>query len=165
MEAGFSLTTDQWLDDCEARYAAARQAWKQEVLADARVRSRPASSALFHGVFGPGRFCCRPAAMYRPLRPKLRCYVLARVAGEGADRQGRPRRLCAQREEHAQLADLCRLYRHVVLLINAGGVVDLSCLEEFPAIEAVLVISQPGMEGGPCRGKMRFPAPSTRAAS
>ena len=75
-------------------------------------------------------------------------YVLARVAGEGADRQAGPRRLCARAEEHAQLADLCRLYRHVVLLINAGGVVDLSCLDEFPAIEAVLVISQPGMEGG-----------------
>ena len=47
VEAGFSLTTDQWLDDCEARYTAARQAWKQEVLADARVREQAGELSAF----------------------------------------------------------------------------------------------------------------------
>ncbi|MBM6900944.1 glycoside hydrolase family 3 C-terminal domain-containing protein, partial [Gemmiger formicilis] len=36
----------------------------------------------------------------------------------------------------------------MVVLINAGGVVDLAFLEELPHMQAALVISQPGMEGG-----------------
>lgn len=148
VEAGFSLTTDQWLDDCEARYAAARQAWKQEVLADARVREQAGELSAFFMAYSARPFLLPAGGDVYATEAEVAVYVLARVAGEGADRQAGPGDYALSAEEHAQLADLCRLYRHVVLLINAGGVVDLSCLDEFPAIEAVLVISQPGMEGG-----------------
>ena len=34
------------------------------------------------------------------------------------------------------------------IVINAGGQVDLSFMDEFSNIKALLVIVQPGMEGG-----------------
>ena len=51
-------------------------------------------------------------------------------------------------EEHRLLGEICSLYQRVILLINTGSVVDLSCLDEFSNIQAALLISQPGMEGG-----------------
>ena len=36
----------------------------------------------------------------------------------------------------------------MVLLLNVGGVVDLSILDREPKIRSVLLIGQPGMEGG-----------------
>ena len=37
---------------------------------------------------------------------------------------------------------------HVAVIVNAGGAVDLSFMDEFKNIKALLFISQPGMEGG-----------------
>ena len=46
------------------------------------------------------------------------------------------------------LADLCAYYKDVIVVVNAGGQVDLSFMDEFENIKALLVIVQPGMEGG-----------------
>lgn len=75
-------------------------------------------------------------------------YVLSRIAGENADRHAKGSDYYLSDEEHKMLVDLCASYEKVVVLINAGGVVDLSFLDELSQIKAVLVVSQPGMEGG-----------------
>lgn len=46
------------------------------------------------------------------------------------------------------LRSLCSFYPSVILVLNTGGIVDLSVLDELPRIHAVLLLSQPGMEGG-----------------
>lgn len=46
------------------------------------------------------------------------------------------------------VADICKYYKNVIIVINAGGQVDLSFMDEFSNIKALLVIVQPGMEGG-----------------
>lgn len=75
-------------------------------------------------------------------------YCVARVAGENADRFAAVGDYALSDTEREQLKTLGDLYEHVVVLINAGGVVDLAFLEELPHMQAALVISQPGMEGG-----------------
>ena len=50
--------------------------------------------------------------------------------------------------EKKQLSDICSLYKHVVVAVNTGGLADLSFMDEFSNIEALLQIVQPGMEGG-----------------
>lgn len=46
------------------------------------------------------------------------------------------------------LTDICKYYKNVIVVINAGAQVDLSFMDEFSNIKALLVIVQPGMEGG-----------------
>ena len=46
------------------------------------------------------------------------------------------------------LSDLCCYYKNVIVAVNAGGQVDLSFMDEFSNIKALLILSQPGMEGG-----------------
>ena len=46
------------------------------------------------------------------------------------------------------LDQLSACYKHIILLLNAGGIVDLAFLEEYPKIESVVNVLQPGQEGG-----------------
>lgn len=75
-------------------------------------------------------------------------YVLSRVAGEGADRTNTAGDYYLTQKEKKDLDDISRLYRNVILVINTGGIIDLSCLEEHKNIYAVIYMVQPGMEGG-----------------
>lgn len=51
-------------------------------------------------------------------------------------------------EEKKQLADICSMYEHVIVAVNTGGLADLSFMDEYVNIEALLQIVQPGMEAG-----------------
>ena len=75
-------------------------------------------------------------------------YILSRVAGEGADRYDKEGDYYLTETEKKQLSDICSLYKHVVVAVNTGGLADLSFMDEFSNIEALLQIVQPGMEGG-----------------
>lgn len=75
-------------------------------------------------------------------------YILSRVAGEGADRYDKEGDYYLTETEKKQLSDICSLYKHVVVAVNTGGLADLSFMDEFSNIEALLQTVQPGMEGG-----------------
>ena len=75
-------------------------------------------------------------------------YILSRVAGEGKDRSRGAGDYTLTEEERKQLSDICEKYAHVVVAVNTGGLVDLSFMDEFSNIEALLYMVQPGMEGG-----------------
>ena len=74
--------------------------------------------------------------------------MIRRTAGEGADRTSDAGDYRLSESEERDLRCLCAMGKPVVLVLNTGGVVDLSILDELPGIRAVLVLSQPGMEGG-----------------
>lgn len=52
------------------------------------------------------------------------------------------------KKEAEILKTICTLYKDVILLINSGGVIDLSFLDSYENISGVVLISQPGMETG-----------------
>ncbi|MFR3881930.1 MAG: glycoside hydrolase family 3 C-terminal domain-containing protein [Lachnospiraceae bacterium] len=75
-------------------------------------------------------------------------YVLARIAGENADRRDEAGDYYITEEERAQIAALCEAYEKVILVVNTGGLIDLAFTDEFPNITAVLQFVQAGQEGG-----------------
>ena len=85
-------------------------------------------------------------------------YVLSRTAGEGADRSSGPGDYQLGQVEHDDLALLGRTYRHVVVVLNVGGIVDTSFYKQInasetdpshgPALDAMLLMSQAGEESG-----------------
>lgn len=144
--AGFDIRSAAWLDACEEVYAKARADWKQAVLDKCGGSTK--NGMEFFMAYSTTPFSLPAGPAVTPCDADTAVYVLARIAGEGSDRNAGPGDYCLSDEEHAMLADICRMYKNVVVLINAGGVVDLSFLDEFANIKALLVISQPGMEGG-----------------
>lgn len=146
--AGFQITTDQWLDSYEQQYTQARLDWKQAIAEDAaRMEAEGVFNAFWESYSRHAFFAPAGSAVYKT-EADTAVYVIARIAGENADRFAAAGDYYISEEEHRHLADLCALYAHVVVLVNAGGVMDLAFLEDLPAIQSLLVVSQPGMEGG-----------------
>lgn len=141
--AGYSITTEKWIQDYETLYTAARLSWREEVHRKLYEEHMPPFNA----------YSSTPFPI--PVGPKAKntdtdtaIFVLARNAGEGLDRTYSAGDYLLAEEEHQMLDDICSYYRHVIVVINAGGPVDLSFLDEYPNIQALLHIVQPGMEGG-----------------
>ena len=144
-QAGFQITNEDWLRDFNKRYTAAREAWRDVILE--KTAEATDASGFFH-VYTSMPFQMPIGAPIEKTDAGVAFYILSRVAGEGADRFHEPGDYVMTAEEKRQLADVCACYPHVVMVVNAGGLVDLSFLEEFSNIDALLYIVQPGMEGG-----------------
>lgn len=50
--------------------------------------------------------------------------------------------------ERAMLSKVCAVFPRVIVVLNAGGMIETACLAEDPAVSAVLLAWQGGMEGG-----------------
>ena len=147
--AGFQVTTENWIESYEKIYDKARQDWKNDILSRA---GEGADTMDFFAVYSTTPFIM-PAG--DPIRKPeegentdTAIYVLSRVAGEGADRNADKGDYYLKDEEYQMLSDICTYYRDIIVIINAGAQVDLSFMDEFSNIKALLSIVQPGMEGG-----------------
>ena len=147
--AGFHVTNEAWIESYEKIYDKARQDWKNDILSRT---GKGADTMDFFAVYSTTPFTM-PAGnpITKPAdgeNTDTAVYVLSRVAGEGADRNADKGDYYLNDEEYQMLADICEYYRDVIIVINAGAQVDLSFMDEFSNIKALLSIVQPGMEGG-----------------
>ena len=72
-------------------------------------------------------------------------YVLARISGEGSDRKPVPGDILLTETEKRDILALNRKYRKFMLVLNVGGVIDLSPVME---VRNILLLSQLGGETG-----------------
>lgn len=145
-EAGVALTSEDWITDYEHRYTAARLSWKEKVLADAKTVENPFDAYAANPFVLPQG---RPVAMSDLVGASVAIYVISRISGEGKDRTPTAGDYLLSDRELADLRTLDEAGLPLVLLINAGGPVELTdLLAEYRHPLAVLQISQPGQQGG-----------------
>ena len=146
--AGFEITSEDWIRSYEKIYEKARQDWKDDIVT--RSGGNGGNVMDFFTVYSTTPFIMPTGDPVE--KPEKDCdtaiYVLSRVAGEGADRNAAKGDYYLKEDEHQMLSDLCSYYKNVIVAVNAGGQVDLSFMDEFSNIKALLILSQPGMEGG-----------------
>ena len=147
--AGYEITNEDWIQSYDKIYEKARQDWKNDIVTRAGENGEGLS---FFDVYSTTPFIMPTGdPVKKPAEGEnadTAIYVLSRVAGENADRNAAEGDYYLKADEHQMLADLCTYYKDVIVVINAGGQVDLSFMDEFENIKALLVIVQPGMEGG-----------------
>lgn len=149
INAGFQVTTQDWIMDYNSAYEQARLDWKDSILS----KGKDAGLVEFFDIYSTTPFEI-PAG--RPVSEQdvensgtdTAIFVISRVAGEGADRYAKPGDYYLLREERDNLDFLCGHYEHVLLVINAGGQVDLSFADEYDTLEGIVYMVQAGMEGG-----------------
>ena len=147
--AGYRITNEDWLKSYEEIYQKARQDWRDDILARSGDKSGCATD--FFTVYSNTPFAMptgKTVAKPEGGENETAIYVLSRVAGEGADRKAEKGDYYLNDGEHQMLADICEYYKNVIVVINAGGQVHMAFMDEFPNIKGLLVIVQPGMEGG-----------------
>lgn len=143
VNAGYQITNAAWIEEYEKIYMSARIAWRDDI-----NRRTAGDEMQFFNIYSATPF-------YLPAGPKAEdseadtaIYILSRIAGEGSDRLNEPGDYLLTEEEKTMLRDICAYYEKVIVAVNTGGLVDLSFLDEYSNIYALIQIVQPGMEGG-----------------
>ena len=145
-EAGVKIVSEDWISDYHNRYEQAREAWKEKVLEEAKKVDNPFDA-----------YAENPFAM--PLGRKVVeediceadvvIYVISRISGEGKDRRKVKGDYYLSEREEEDLRYLAEMNKPVILILNAGGPVELTdILEQTDNIKGILNISQLGQEGG-----------------
>ncbi len=141
--AGYQITNPQWVQEYEDIYTKARLAWKNDIL------QRAGDDAMqFFGVYSTMPFHLPAGPKACASETDTAIYVISRIAGEGCDRFCQAGDYFLTAEENAMLKDICEMYQKVIVAVNTGGLIDLSFMDEYSNIGALLYIMQPGMEGG-----------------
>ena len=139
-DAGFTVTTQAWLD----AYDQIRIVAKKQFIKDIKARARKKHTNSI--VEGMGAIMPEPEYEL-PLNGEgdMAVYVLARISGEGNDRDYFPGDILLTETEQRDILTLHQKFKKFLLVINAGGPVDLSPVLE---VENILVLSQLGVETG-----------------
>lgn len=145
---GFEVTTQQWLKDYEADYAAGEIAHKKAQRDIIKlIKSKSFMEMMLKGYTPPaGRAITEKDIADSDTDTAI--YVLSRQAGEGGDRKAEKGDLFITDEERAAIETCVKNYKNFVLVINSGCSLDMSFVDEIPGIGAILFICQLGTEGG-----------------
>ena len=138
--AGFQITSKDWLDRYDEIWAAAKKRFLRSLK----------RTALKHGSLAI--LDCMGAVMPEPdyelpldAPGEAAVYVLSRISGEGSDRRPVPGDILLTETEKRDILRLNRSFKQFILVLNVGGVVDLSPLAE---VRNILLLSQLGVETG-----------------
>ncbi|MDO4339609.1 MAG: glycoside hydrolase family 3 N-terminal domain-containing protein [Eubacteriales bacterium] len=139
--AGFEITTKEWLDAYDRILAESKRAYFAE------LRRQADALDVNPLMFAMGKTAPEPDYQL-PLEGEgdTAVYVLARISGEGADRLAKEGDIKLTPTEVRDILTLNEKYERFVLVLNVGGMVDLEPVKE--QVSAILLMSQPGTPVG-----------------
>ncbi len=139
-DAGFTVTTGEWLDAYDGLRVQAKKQFIQDIKNEAKKQH---TQAVFLGMGA-----VMPEPEYDiPLdgEGNTAIYVLSRISGEGNDRKIASGDFLLTQTEQRDILALNEKYEHFMLVLNVGGPVDLSPVQN---VKNILILSQLGVETG-----------------
>lgn len=146
--AGFRIVNEDWLEAYRGIYQTARESWRGVIWEDVDARLAAGEQDPVFVSYTSHPFDLPAGDLPQPVEADAAIYVIARIAGEAKDRGLRPGDYLLSEEEHAALKALCEQHERVIVVINSGGLIDLSFMDEMPQIQGLIYMGQPGMEAG-----------------
>lgn len=148
--AGYEITTQDWLNDYDAEYASTYQAYHDMVEEKVKGLTNPMQIIPLAHSFVYRYPSGRPVtqADIEKSGTDTAIYVLMRQAGEGNDRKLEKGDYYLSDIERENLQILAQAYAHTILVINVGGHIDMAFMDEIPGIDAAVLFVQGGEEGG-----------------
>ena len=135
--AGFTITSKAWLDGYDAIWQEANKAFK------AGIKAKIAAEGLSAIMLGIGAIMQEPEyALPLDGEGNTAVYVLGRISGEGADRAPEKGNFQLTDTEIRDILALQKKYPRFLLVLNVGGVVDLSPVVN--EVSNILLLSQLG---------------------
>ena len=150
--SGAIIESTLWLDEFDAKYNRERKLWKEDV--EEHIKGYHLWNVMdmfreidkHHFVFPVG-----DAITEKHIKGKCNTaiYIIARQAGEGGDRKLEAGDYYLSQVEVDSIRLLKNSYKQVVVMINSGGSVDCSFMDdEDTRPDALIYIGQPGEEAG-----------------
>lgn len=151
LNAGFEIVNTSWLNRFDEEYVSNKETWRNEIEEKIKDYTMESVGDMFQVIYS--------MPLHFPIGKKIEkdelaedtsnaVYVVARQAGEGADRRVEPGDFLLDEVEIYNIRLLAAAYEHFLLVINCGGLVDLSALDDVDNIGAILFYGQGGTEGG-----------------
>ena len=134
--AGFEITSKEWMDAYDKVVADAHKAFIE------RVKKEAAELGINAVMYGMGK--AMPEPEYElPLDAEgdLAVYVLSRNSGEGADRSTESGDIDLSATEIRDILACSKKYKKFVLVLNVGGMVNLEPVKE---VKNILLLGQLG---------------------
>lgn len=144
-EKGYKITTEEWIEEYDKCYQQSRIEWKKAI----QKKSVETGEGLdFFSAYAKTPFRAPAGGSAYVTDTDTAIYVFSRTSGEGIDRHAAKGDYFLSEEENKLLKEICSKYKNVLLILNTGGIVDLSFLDTYEQIKSVLYVLQPGQEGG-----------------
>lgn len=147
LNAGFEITTTDWMDRFDRFYTDTYEQYRQE------QEKRVEGMRSFYQILGMVQPFRHPTGI--PITQEdidasacdTAIYVLARQAGEGNDRVDEQGDYRLDDIEKENLEIVSNRYQNLIVVINCGGVIDVSFLDTLH-VSALVYFVQGGEEGG-----------------
>ncbi len=146
--AGFTVTTGGWLDRQDVRHRKARQDYVEWIPRFAKEQGITPFLVTFSypfQVIAPEEITDEDIAASDT---DTAVYVISRTAGEGADRRVKRGDYLLYDEEKTQLEKLAKAYAKLVVVLNVGGVMDVTEIKAVDGVSALVLMTQLGNIGG-----------------
>ena len=146
--AGFTITTKDWIN----RYDLLWKKEKSKFIRNARKKILLSGSGIMTAILStdyryPDGDIISEADIIDSNTDTC-IYIISRQSGEGHDRLDEPGSFRLTENELGNVTICARQYKNFVLILNCGASLDLSPLDDISGINAILYMSQPGMECG-----------------
>ncbi len=146
--AGIEITTTTWLDKQEQKSSAAKAAYVQWMKDEAARKQTSEFAVMFDNPYKEPD--CQIVTDDDVARSETdtAVYVIARNSGEGADRFDEEGDYRLYPNERKNIQFLAETYDKLIVVLNIGGVMDLSEIKSIAGVNAVLLMTQLGNIGG-----------------
>lgn len=144
--AGFKFVTEGWLDQYDRLYADAQEAYAKKLNEFTEKTGKPSMLYAFENPFE------------EPEQPEITevdvkeadaaIYVISRNSGEGKDRRAEKGDYYLSDRELQNIRFMTEHYKNCIVLLNVGGVIDLTALKTIEGIQAIMLVGQTGNMGG-----------------
>ena len=142
--AGFTIVTRPWMEAYDRIRFQAHQDFIAGIRAEAAERGVPAIMVGMGSVMPEPEYTI-PLDIQVGTDPHAAVYILSRTSGEGSDRSPEAGDLRLTDTEIRDILDLNGRFERFLLVLNVGGVVDLSPLDD---VANILLLSQLGATVG-----------------
>ena len=132
---GFNITTKPWLARLQRYYQKEKNIYTDKLKDDPMSLLAPAFKFKDPEI---GEFEDATTGIY----------VIARSSGENYDRRNHKGDFRLTDNELANIKQMSEYYTNSVVLLNVGGVMDTSFVDDCPMLDSVLLVSQLGMTSG-----------------
>jgi len=147
-EAGFVITTKEWLDQYDCVCQQAMEQTMNRVMALLAEKGQAALIELLAQRPGEPEAPEITPEEIEKTRADAAIYVISRNSGEGADRNITPGDYELSTAEKNNIEALADAYGNVIVVLNVGGVIDTKFLRAKKGIGALLLMSQAGNISG-----------------
>ena len=144
--SGFEITTKELLDEYDAVLYKERDNYNKSIQALSEKGVMTALGSMLGKPFKAPDMAKIRFADCEKFKAEFAVYVLSRNSGEGADRKNEKGDYLLSDNEISDISLLSENYQKLVLLLNVGGVIDISPV--YDKADAVLLIGQAGIGAG-----------------